>query len=140
MAAAAKAAAQSEEMPPTGAGPRVARNANVAGVCHRCLCACDCCLDRVLDRVRGRLVPATDTPGQAEDAEDDLTAAALEVAIALAEEGWAYASEYFREKWGFAERVAKLRRLADVTDDEPLPTQWAEAVFETAEKGATDGR
>lgn len=59
----------------------------------------------------------------------ELAGAALEVAIALAEEGWSYASPYFQEKWRCEERAQKLRRIASVTDAEPLPTQWAEVIM-----------
>jgi len=34
---------------------------------------------------------------------------ALKEAVELAEEGWSYASPYFQNKWGFAERIAKLK-------------------------------
>jgi hypothetical protein len=34
---------------------------------------------------------------------------ALEEALELAQEGWAYASPYFQEKWGFERRYAKLQ-------------------------------
>lgn len=38
-----------------------------------------------------------------------LATQALQQAIDLAEEGWAYASDYFREKWACPERLAELR-------------------------------
>jgi len=34
---------------------------------------------------------------------------ALSESVDLAEEGWAYAPEYFRNKWRCKERIAKLR-------------------------------
>jgi hypothetical protein len=41
--------------------------------------------------------------------ERDALAAALREAIELAAEGWGYASDYFRDKWGYEERIAALR-------------------------------
>lgn len=35
--------------------------------------------------------------------------AALADACELAEEGWSYAGDYFRDKWGYAERMAAAR-------------------------------
>ena len=34
---------------------------------------------------------------------------ALQEAIALADEGWGYAGEYFREKWGYEQQLAALK-------------------------------
>ena len=39
---------------------------------------------------------------------------ALAEAIELAEEGWGYASPYFREKWACEQRIAELRALLPV--------------------------
>jgi hypothetical protein len=35
----------------------------------------------------------------------------LREAIQLADEGWAYAGEYFRDKWDCESRIAELRKL-----------------------------
>jgi len=35
---------------------------------------------------------------------------ALEDGIELADEGWAYADEYYKKKWSFAESIEKLRK------------------------------
>lgn len=40
--------------------------------------------------------------------------AALGEAIALADEGWAYASDYFIEKWNYAERRNQLAAIAGI--------------------------
>lgn len=42
-------------------------------------------------------------------AENDRLREALDHAIELAEEGWAYADDYFRAKWGCEERIKTLR-------------------------------
>lgn len=52
---------------------------------------------------------------------------ALEEAIALAEEGWGYASPYFRDKWSCEEKFQDLRKRAGVTPDEPLPRDEGES-------------
>lgn len=51
--------------------------------------------------------------------------AVLRDAIDLAEEGWAYASPYFREKWSAEERIEVLRDLAG------SPVQSAESQEKT---------
>lgn len=87
---------------------------------------------------RGETMPS-DRLEKKPEADVALAGAALEKAIALAEEGWSYASEYFREKWGCVEELKALRRIASVTDDEPLPTSWAEEVLERAAPCASVG-
>jgi hypothetical protein len=42
-------------------------------------------------------------------AERDALAEALREAIDFASEGWGYASDYFRDKWMYEERIAALR-------------------------------
>jgi hypothetical protein len=41
----------------------------------------------------------------------DLLRVALTEAADLAEEGWAYAGDYFNEKWNAPKRIAELRKL-----------------------------
>lgn len=48
--------------------------------------------------------------------------AALREAVELADEGWAYASDYFVQKWDFVERRNELARVAGlgpITGDMP---------------------
>lgn len=45
------------------------------------------------------------------EAEVDRLRVGLENAIALAEEGWTYADEYFATKWRFDERRTRLRAI-----------------------------
>lgn len=42
---------------------------------------------------------------------------ALDEAIELAIEGWAYASDYFREKWEYEPRIDGLRKVLETYDD-----------------------
>lgn len=46
---------------------------------------------------------------------------ALKVAIAWGEEGWGYASDYFRHKWRYEEHRKELRDVLPVGLDEALP-------------------
>jgi hypothetical protein len=74
----------------------------------------------LMDNVTGALEQiaaeeATPSPAQGDT---DALRTALGVAIDLAEEGWSYASNYFRQKWGLAERLAELRAVL-----EPSPAQ-----------------
>ena len=47
--------------------------------------------------------------GEAAVAEAARLRKALQEAIALAEEGWGYAGDYFREKWGYEQQMAALK-------------------------------
>ena len=44
--------------------------------------------------------------------------AALAETISFAEEGWSYASDYFKDKWNFEERLEKYRRIVEASSDE----------------------
>lgn len=44
--------------------------------------------------------------------------AALSDALDLAEEGWAYADEYYRKKWDYEERLAELRKAVKGGDSD----------------------
>lgn len=70
-----------------------------------------------IDKVVG--IEKSKATGAIPSAEDPQLA--LEESIALAEEGWAYAGEYFQEKWRCAERIADLRLRAGVGFHEGLP-------------------
>lgn len=50
-------------------------------------------------------------------------AAALEECIDLAEEGWGYASDYFREKWECEKGIAKARAALSRYRDERLQVE-----------------
>lgn len=52
--------------------------------------------------------------------EEEKLRAALASAIALAEEGWSYASDYFRKKWQCEERAQELRKILGVGPNDPL--------------------
>ena len=43
---------------------------------------------------------------------------ALDDAIELAAEGWGYADDYFRDKWGYAKRIAELRAALSPAKEE----------------------
>lgn len=64
--------------------------------------------------------------------------AALQEAIAFAEEGWSYASDYFRDKWLYEERRCELRAIALAQDDGPLPEPWAEKVMAERRRAAAN--
>ena len=52
----------------------------------------------------------------------DMLQRALVDAIDLAAEGWSYAPDYFRDKWGADERLEELRAVMpapSVTEEEP---------------------
>ena len=38
---------------------------------------------------------------------------ALDDAIDFAEEGWSYADKYFKDKWGFEEGLAELKKVQE---------------------------
>lgn len=64
--------------------------------------ACDCQLQRMAD-LESRLAIAKE---------------ALSFGIEHAEEGWGYASEYFREKWGAQEGIDKMKRALSKLNEE----------------------
>lgn len=43
--------------------------------------------------------------------------AVLADAVALAEEGWSYASDYFKEKWNYEGELAEIRARAALSQD-----------------------
>jgi hypothetical protein len=47
--------------------------------------------------------------------------AAFQEAVDLAQEGWSYASDYFREKWSYEERVKALRALLPTPPESDEP-------------------
>jgi hypothetical protein len=55
--------------------------------------------------------------GDAAVAEVARLKAALREAIGLAEEGWGYAGDYFREKWGYAGQLAALKAALEGSDE-----------------------
>jgi hypothetical protein len=52
-------------------------------------------------------------------ADRDRLRAVAEAALDLADEGWDYATDYFREKWRCEERIAELRATLDAADRSP---------------------
>jgi len=57
------------------------------------------------------------TAGEAAVAEAARLKAALQEAITLAEEGWGYAGDYFRTKWGYAGQIAALKAALEGSDE-----------------------
>jgi hypothetical protein len=72
---------------------------------NRANCDCGCRSDEA-DAIADAVVAAIEGAIRASALE------ALEEAIDLADEGWAYADDCYRDKWDFEPRIAKLRALA----------------------------
>jgi hypothetical protein len=52
---------------------------------------------------------------------------ALRESLDFAEEGWGYAPDYFREKWGSEDEISRLRALAVVSSGGPTEREDARA-------------